>query len=641
MSTKNSKKNATKTSTAIITRNKSAQQTRQLRAKTKKVKQTSPKQPSPVPTKEKITPEKSTKSATHQKDTPLKTKVRNLVKLVEQVEYYPDKLKRDVCVKKISLEPKHNFKVVASTNKRKLGVPQRGGTNTPPLKKQIDSTKAKNSELSMADLVRIMEDTQTLSEEDFMEILTCPSPVWWEDPPDDEYIEDAIDMRPPDPVINVEEKSETSRTNTPTRTKSPNAVTIDSKELKSPKTEKFNNKKRKLESVLGNIKNGKICNKNSVVNNCKRKLSQSTDGEEFLDLSFSEEDILKNLENMNIPIEQADEQNGLNIVISDVKSEKVTVDTANTVKTEKSPVKSRKNAKPRKSIVEPEKIPPKAKKTVVKSRNSKGTRRGRPKNETKVPTILPTLTKKPVFLDKKSSSTDSNTDYNIDSFSSTNFRFINDDDINAVTETDITAKNFGRKSVIVDSSSFGESSIDIGSVEDYEIKKETIESVVSEKNDTKKVTNDLSEYITVYKIMSSDLPEKNEHNTESVIKCTENTKNKFNNAGKLNSFFKKCKSNKRLKKSDSSFPANFLTDVKEVKKMEKENDTSIENCEYCISNIEHGINNYSCDKCVKTTFSCDSCNFHADTKEIYKKHISSCKDVPRISWNHNYLINQT
>lgn len=27
------------------------------------------------------------------------------------------------------------------------------------------------------------------SDEDLLEILTCPSPVWWEDPPDDQYSE--------------------------------------------------------------------------------------------------------------------------------------------------------------------------------------------------------------------------------------------------------------------------------------------------------------------------------------------------------------------------------------------------------------------------------------------------------------------
>lgn len=46
--------------------------------------------------------------------------------VTEQVEYYPNNLKRDVTTKKIMLKPKHNFKVIAATNKRKLATPQKG-----------------------------------------------------------------------------------------------------------------------------------------------------------------------------------------------------------------------------------------------------------------------------------------------------------------------------------------------------------------------------------------------------------------------------------------------------------------------------------------------------------------------------------
>jgi hypothetical protein len=45
------------------------------------------------------------------------------------------------------------------------------------------------SELSMEEVVKFVEETESLDDEDLMEILTCPSPVWWEDPPDDKYIE--------------------------------------------------------------------------------------------------------------------------------------------------------------------------------------------------------------------------------------------------------------------------------------------------------------------------------------------------------------------------------------------------------------------------------------------------------------------
>lgn len=125
MSSRNAKKNvpATKSTNTVVTRKKSAQQNRQPRAKNKKVAK-------PVVDKEPPKPEtKSTKTcnATCVKDTPLKTKVKNLVQLVEQVEYYPDKLKRAMCAKKVFLKPKHNFKVIAVANKRKLNVPQKEG----------------------------------------------------------------------------------------------------------------------------------------------------------------------------------------------------------------------------------------------------------------------------------------------------------------------------------------------------------------------------------------------------------------------------------------------------------------------------------------------------------------------------------
>lgn len=127
MSTRRSRKTANPRAKApepIITRTKS----RQLRNKQVK-KSEKPELTKPVVTKAELTkPEtKSTKVVKTVKRTQ-----ESLLKpiVVEpddvQVEYYPNTLKRDIRAKKVMLKPKHNFKVIATTNKRKLAIPQKG-----------------------------------------------------------------------------------------------------------------------------------------------------------------------------------------------------------------------------------------------------------------------------------------------------------------------------------------------------------------------------------------------------------------------------------------------------------------------------------------------------------------------------------
>ena len=161
MSSRTSRKSAhprAKAPEPIITRNKSAQQKRQLRKKeAKKIEKpelTKPESKSPKPPETKSTktetkslkpetksPKTETKSTKPETKSPkvIKTVKRSQVSLLkpvvilddelEQIEYYPNRLKREFRAKKIMLKPKHNFKVVAATNKRKMATPQRGNFN--------------------------------------------------------------------------------------------------------------------------------------------------------------------------------------------------------------------------------------------------------------------------------------------------------------------------------------------------------------------------------------------------------------------------------------------------------------------------------------------------------------------------------
>ncbi|CAB3258137.1 unnamed protein product [Arctia plantaginis] len=652
MSSKSAKKNvpATKATNVVVTRKKSTQQNRQVRAKNKKIiKSVVDKEPPKPEIKSTITP-----TATCQKDTPLKTKVKHLVQLVEQVEYYPDKLKREMCAKKVFLKPKHNFKVIAVANKRKLSVPQKGGMKSTLLLKSysrssVKSTKSNNSpEISMIDMVKLIEDNHSLSDEDFMEILTCPSPVWWEDPPDERYIEDAICTRLPSPSSplnksrgddNKTEEQTINRTSTPSKLSSLIDFENVIEEFKISPTinEKFNKKKQKLENVLGSIKNvkeNKINKNNTPVKDCKKHIvkntkiikigkgesknvSSATDEEDLSDLSFNEEEVLKNLENMDIPIEQ--EQHFIQR-------------------------KKEKELQTLKNI------------QAINSLNRDAL------NKVKVPDILPPLKRKPDLNINNIIKQDysDNLDYNLDAVSHSNFRFISDDDLSLAESN--SKLNSKKMKIVNISSSLGESSsiLDVDSVDfkDYAIKTaqsddSSVPDNIEKDNDIipKKVINDLSEYITVYKIVSND-NEKNELNSETSNKSPETTSNKVDNVrGKLNNFFKKCKSGKRLKKSDVTFPSISVRDIKDLK-MEKENSdvqTYVENeenrlkpCDYCVVETENGAKNFSCDSCEKAPiFACTLCDFLADTKELYKNHVSKCKDVARITWKNNFIINQT
>ncbi|KAL0808795.1 hypothetical protein ABMA28_012473 [Loxostege sticticalis] len=189
-------------------------------------------------------------------------------------EYYPEKLKRAQGTRKVFLKPKQKSTMIARTNKRKFNTPKRGIKSPLPNQSTCPSERSEcqspvYSELSMAEVIRIVEENDSLDDEDLMEILTCPSPVWWEEPPDEMYIEEAICSRKPEEIATGKTKSpirerclntlrnaaklgnkiQTQNSNPDTNL---NDISTEIKQMK--KDDKFIKKSKKLENVLGNIK---------------------------------------------------------------------------------------------------------------------------------------------------------------------------------------------------------------------------------------------------------------------------------------------------------------------------------------------------------------------------------------------------
>lgn len=57
---------------------------------------------------------------------PKKTTINRFENTEDDGEYYPNKLKRNDNMKKISLKPNQKLKVIVATNKRKRGTPHKG-----------------------------------------------------------------------------------------------------------------------------------------------------------------------------------------------------------------------------------------------------------------------------------------------------------------------------------------------------------------------------------------------------------------------------------------------------------------------------------------------------------------------------------
>lgn len=588
MSSKTSRKVPTRSKVEpIVTRTKSAQQRRQLKNKEKKIEK-------PELTKQQI---KSTNLKTDKcpkKALPEPIQIPDDV--IEQVEYYPDKLKRDVAAKKIRLKPKHNFTVIASTNKRKLATPQKGIKSPPPLptashsllkSRKTRAPRSSSPEPTVQEMVRIMEESRSLSDEDFMEILTCPSPVWWEDPPDGGYSEDSIIMISPEPP--AEKTTGNKKRKMFINLPNDNEIKTDNKT-----DEKFVKKKLKLENVLGNIKNKCIKQidnpKNEITDEPIIKLSESEG--EISDLSFNEEEILKNLENMDIPVETL------------IKREQ---DTATVVKKES-----------------------------LEQSDSRITQKSEKNDDTSTSVDVKPKIKEECAINSEV------------------FNNNKEADLNSLCEVSVREND---KNSVENSNS--NNSVDAKCNKDLgctSINSNKSITEISDASSTNKKTNNVNKLITVRKIRPEHF--KNDFNLGNELKSVENSKNIVIDSvrGKLDDFFKQCKSSKRIKIGDSPIPAISMTDVKEeitdneekeidckTKVMNEEN--RLKSCECDNSKTENDNTDNSCEKCQKckkaVILPCHSCNFLAETNEVYKKHILSCKDVARIPWSHNYVLNQT
>ncbi|PZC73795.1 hypothetical protein B5X24_HaOG208770 [Helicoverpa armigera] len=601
----------------IITRTKSAQQRRQLRNKTDK------KTEKPKLTKPETKSPKTIKPVIRSKEALLKEPVKSSVEEIEQVEYYPNKLKRKLCTKKIMLKPKHNFKVVAATNKRKLATPKRGlkspaskqGSPCNLLSPKRPKQVCNSPELTMQDMVRLVEETRSLSDEDFMEILTCPSPVWWEDPPDGGYDEDSICTRSPErlPEKSTQETKKRKITKTkPFNKTNNNSINIEQKPEQITikpikKDERFVQKKLKLENILGNIKNKTIKPitkvKNSINENRNRKVSDSEG--DISDLSFNEEEILKNLENMDIPIEPKIPVNiKKEIDVKDIKNEIMDAyDT--TSKNEKVVSENLSNVDIKSEIKEEFHC-----KVVHKNDDL-----------TKSSKCDDSFNVKSVNIDNQST--------NISNVDTSSCRLSSNKD-STVKKDPSCSKNL---EII---KNHEQNTLDTDNSNDDN----------SNENLSNKKCTDLSEYITVYKI----IPEKSksEITPEKEPKPTSSSrKTKMDSVkGKLNDFFKHCKNSKRVRKSQSPVPTIPLTDVKQEvidnessdSKIDLEENSRLKDCDSVVKTENEMKNNGELEKAPN--LHCHSCDFLADTKEIYSQHVSSCKDLARLSWRHNYVLNR-
>lgn len=431
---------------------------------------------------------------------------------------------------------------------------------------------------------------------------------------------DSVDTTPPERPETVT-KGTKKRKITEDRKSSElkNIVTIEQKisqpkVIKNKTDEKFVKKKLKLENILGHIKNKTILEKKVVKNDDNNKIRNPSESEDLSDLSFNEEEILNNLENMDIPIEQSLKEsvdNKSDIYDIKIKKELIDIHESETV--------APKNDKTEREILTIEIKPEIKEEFTIKS----------PVFCKDLPNISSEF-KSDVTLEIISPTSDEIV--SIDSCS--NSSLVNNDDLSSIIDLDSDMGN-------------NEIQKSLSNVDDANVSNTAKNAKSSDKK-----TKDLSKFITVYKITPENF--KIENNPDTETKPTENPKmTKLDVVrGKLNNFFKHCKRMRSKNTDNKPIPAISVTDDKVTIKKEKENgDTKIDleddknrlkNCDYCIKKTKNGETDFSCEKCeMAPILPCGLCNFLADSNEVYRKHVSYCKDVARISWSHNYVLNQT
>ncbi|CAH2064950.1 unnamed protein product, partial [Iphiclides podalirius] len=272
----------------MLTRFKLSQQRRQLREKERRPTAHSPKAADERKTKATVSPAKVKKERPHQTQ-----EVQNM---------------KGRSPSQVLLKQRHEMKVMGgSGGKRKLGMPQKG-SKSPPAKRARPRHTLKSgptalgnrsrspvySELGFEEVIRMVDENQSLDDDDLLEILTCPSPVWWEDPPDGDYMESPIILKSrnisplPTPATKLKIKS--------ARKTKPHKIileSVDTAEIKkqiqdnklntdtlmdiatfnvNSANDKFKNKRSKLESLLGTIK--------SKLNECKSRYNSINTKEE-------------------------------------------------------------------------------------------------------------------------------------------------------------------------------------------------------------------------------------------------------------------------------------------------------------------------------------------------------------------------
>ncbi|XP_026752827.1 uncharacterized protein LOC113512943 isoform X2 [Galleria mellonella] len=583
MSTKSQRSVKLPAKEMIVTRYKSAQQKRQLRNKDRSMKSITQLLKSPTSKtgqrKPRLPSKKPQKSPeTHATPAPKKLNL-------ETKEYItPTVLKKKPKPKKVWLKPNYEMKMVARTNKRKLCTPQREPLSL-PLKTNIRCRPIVQSpvysELSMPEVIQLVEDTGQLDDEDLMEILTCPSPVWWEDPPEPWYTENPI---PSSRRISSQDEPQDILKVPATDLASTQTVKLDPKYIRKRSNlemllEDIRNKANKkdtskVEVAANNDKKENVSNEiindnesmaDPVVRNSKKTQSESTEGDLF-DVSFHD-DILTNLENIEIPIANSDkptelfDEFNINTETNDnVNHEPETLPHLEYANDVESHLKT--------SIIHKQGLSWKDS-SVVESHDSRG-RHPQTSSSSVVPMTLPPLKKYPLTNIKRSfvspvsirSSDDaSSVDQEADTISDTNIKYLLDDDEQTTNSDD---KN-GDTSPKVDEAEL----IDDTSKKILEKIKQFFKKKSKSKNNgeadlsVQKTDSaneaDKKKFITVYKIMSDEHDDRkstilhsdkqsNESNIEISNEPKDDSPKDFERGkSKINSFYKKCKSINRRK----------------------------------------------------------------------------------------------